>query len=112
MPPVSLTTRADGVLEVLLRGEIDYTNAEPVTDAIRAAVERDRPSEVDVDLYEVSFLDSSGIGVLISAMKAASATGAGFRVLAPNPKVLSQLEITGLTELFRVEAQRLPATGG
>jgi len=112
MPPVSLSTGADGVLAVLLNGEIDYTNAEPVTDAIRLAVERERPGEVDVDLHEVTFLDSSGIGVLISAMKAASAAGAGFRVLAPNPKVLSQLEITGLTELFRVEEQRPPSTGG
>jgi anti-anti-sigma factor len=112
MPPVSVTTRTDGVLQVLLRGEIDYTNAAPVTDAVRQAVERDRPAAVHVDLHEVTFLDSSGIGVLISAMKAAGAIGAGYRVLAPNPKVLSQLEITGLTELFQVDPQHPSAAGG
>jgi anti-anti-sigma factor len=105
MPPVSLTLREAGVLEVLLRGEIDYTNAGPVTDEVRQAVDRDRPVAVEVDLREVTFLDSSGIGVLISAMKAARAAGADYRVLGPNPKVLAQLEITGLTELFKVDAQ-------
>ena len=102
MPPVVLTMRDAGVLEVLLRGEIDYTNSGPVTEAVRQAVERDRPAAVHVDLRDVTFLDSSGIGVLISAMKAARGAGADYRVLAPNPKVLSQLEITGLTELFNV----------
>ena len=62
MTPVSLITRPDGVLDVVLRGEIDYTNAGPVTDAVRTAVERDHPAAVQVDLTEVTFLDSSGIG--------------------------------------------------
>jgi len=112
MPPVSLTIRDDGVLAVVLRGEIDYTNAGPVTEAVGQAVARDRPAAIHVDLHEVTFLDSSGIGVLISAMKAAGGVGAQYRVLRPNPKVLSQLEITGLTELFQVDAQRSTAAGG
>jgi anti-anti-sigma factor len=112
MPPVSLTMGEDAVLVVQLRGEIDYTNAAAVTEAVRQAVDRDRPEQVHVDLHEVTFLDSSGIGVLISAMKAAGGVGAPYRVLAPNPKVLSQLEITGLAELFQVGAPRSPAAGG
>ena|SRR5437016_2763790 len=112
MTPVSLITRPDGVLDVVLRGEIDYTNAGPVTDAVRTAVERDHPAAVQVDLTEVTFLDSSGIGVLISAMKAAQAAGADYRVDGPNPKVLDQLRITGLIDLFPVEPRRSPATGG
>jgi len=112
MTPVSLNPRPDGVLDVILRGEIDYTNAGPVTEAVRTAVERDRPTAVHVDLTEVTFLDSSGIGVLISAMKAASAFGAGYRVDGANPKVLDQLRITGLIDLFPVEPRRSPAAGG
>jgi anti-sigma B factor antagonist len=111
MTPVSLNTRPDGVLEVVLRGEIDYTNAGPVTEAVRGAVERDRPAAVHVDLSGVTFLDSSGIGVLISGMKAARAADAEYRVDGPNPKVLDQLRITGLIELFPVEPRRSSATG-
>jgi anti-sigma B factor antagonist len=108
MTPVSLHTRSDGVLDVVLRGEIDYTNAGPVTAALREAVERDRPATVRVDLTEVTFLDSSGIGVLISGMKAAQAAAAGYRVEGPNAKVLDQLRVTGLIELFAVGPAGLP----
>jgi anti-sigma B factor antagonist len=112
MTPVSLHTRPDGVLDVVLRGEIDYTNAAPVADALCGAVDRDRPAAVHVDLTEVTFLDSSGIGVLISGMKAARAAAADYRVDGASTKVLEQLRITGLIELFPVGPRRLPGTGG
>jgi len=112
MTPVTLSTRRDGVLDVVLRGEIDYTNAGPVTDALRAAVERDRPVAIRVDLSAVTFLDSSGIGVLVSGMNAARAASADYRVDGPNAKVLDQLRITGLIELFPVAPHPSPATGG
>src|SRR2546429_9707879 len=96
MTPVSLITRPDGVLDVVLRGEIDYTNAGPVTDALRAAVERDRPVAIRVDLSAVTFLDSSGIGVLVSGMNAARAASADYPGDGPNAKVLGPLPITGL----------------
>src|SRR2546423_9190036 len=112
MTPVTLHPRPDGVLHVVLRGEIDYTNAAPVAEALCGAVERDRPAAVHVDLTEVTFLDSSGIGVLISGMKAARAAAAGYRVDGANAKVLEQLRITGLMELFPIGPRRLPDAGG
>jgi anti-sigma B factor antagonist len=103
MTPVSVTTGDDGGLDLLLRGELDYTNAARITEVIRAAVERSGAGVVRADLTEVTFLDSSGIGVLVNAMKAAQALGADFRVRGPNPKVFDQLRITGLIDLFPVE---------
>lgn len=103
MTPVSVNSRDDGVLDVILRGEIDYTNAAPVTETVIGAVDRARPAAVRVDLQQVTFLDSSGIGVLITAMKAAREVPADFRVAGPNPKVLDQLRITGLAELFPID---------
>ena len=83
-----------------------------MTDTVTGAVDRVRPSAVRVDLHEVTFLDSSGIGVLITAMKAARAVTAEFRVAGPNPKVMDQLRITGLAELFPVDLPGPPATAG
>jgi anti-sigma B factor antagonist len=103
MTPVSVTPGADGVLEVTLRGELDYTNAAQVNEVIRTAVAERAPTGVRVDLTAVSFLDSSGIGVIVTALKAARAVRADFRVRGPNAKILNQLEVTGLLELFPVE---------
>jgi anti-sigma B factor antagonist len=104
MTPVSVSTADDGALAVTLRGELDYTNAARVTEVIRAAIAGSAPKLVLADLTEVTFLDSSGIGVLVNAMKAAHAASADFRVRGPNAKVLDQLRITGLVDLFPVEA--------
>ncbi len=112
MTPVSIDSRADGVLAVILRGEIDYTNAAPVTQTVADAVEKARPTAVRVDLTEVTFLDSSGIGVLITGMKAARDIQADYRVTGASAKVLDQLRITGLAELFPVDQAGPPAAAG
>jgi len=99
---VSVHTEAGGALDVALNGEIDYTNAAGVTATLCDAVQAHRPSAVRVNLAEVTFLDSSGIAVLVKGMKAAREAGAEYRVEAPRPRVLDQLQLTGLTELFTV----------
>ncbi|RSM48929.1 hypothetical protein DMB66_45530 [Actinoplanes sp. ATCC 53533] len=102
MQRVSIDVGLDRSLEVVLRGEVDFTNAATSAEAIRAAIVAERPTAVRVDLAEVTFLDSSGIGVLVQAMKAAAAFDAIFRVEQPTDKVLDQLDTAGLLEPFGV----------
>src|SRR2546423_15519418 len=108
MTPVSVNARDDGVLDVVLRGEIDYTNAAPVTDTVTGAVDRVRPSAVRVDLHEVTFLDSSGIGVLITAMKAARAVTAAVRGAGANPKGMGPPPDTRAGRVFPVDLPGAP----
>lgn len=109
MEPVSVSAGAAGTLDVVLRGEIDYTNASEVAETVRGAVHSALPSTVRVNLADVTFLDSSGIAVLVTAMKAARETRAEYRVWAPQPRVLDQLRMTGLIDLFPVDG--VPAGG-
>ena len=100
MQALSVSIDPDGMLRVTLRGELDFTNAAGITDAIRAVMEQERPTAVRMDLAEVTFLDSSGIGVLVTALRAAQEAGAAFRVEYPNPNVFDQLGTAGLLEAF------------
>jgi anti-sigma B factor antagonist len=100
MDVVSVDTGADGALTVVLRGEIDFTNAAPVLDVIRAGVDRVPPTSIRVAMPEVTFLDSSGIGVLVHVMRLAEDLDVPFRVESPSPKVFEQLRMSGLTEAF------------
>ena len=100
MDRVSVVADADGPLRVVLRGEIDYANAAQITRTIREAIAAHRPKAVEVDLSAVVLLDSSGIGVLVNAMRAAEEVGSAYRVEGPNRKVRDQLRITGLLEPF------------
>jgi anti-sigma B factor antagonist len=109
---VSVSTADGGVLDVALRGEIDYLNAGQVAEVLDEAVRRQRPNSVRIDMSEVTFLDSSGIAVLVKGMKAARAAQADYLVARPVPKVFDQLRMTGLTELFPVEAPSAEEAAG
>lgn len=100
MESVSIDAGLDGVLRVVLRGEVDFTSAATAGDMVREAIAQRRPAVVRVDLGAVTFLDSSGIGVLVQAMKAAAAIDAAFRVEHADGNVFDQLSMTGLLELF------------
>ncbi|OJF14157.1 STAS domain-containing protein [Couchioplanes caeruleus] len=100
MQTVSVDTSVEGRLDVVLRGELDFTNASQVAKVVKEAITGGRPPAVRVHLAEVTFLDSSGIGLLVRAMKAADEVGADFRVENPTDKVLDQLRMSGLLEAF------------
>ena len=107
--PIRVHSGADGdeTLRIDLSGEIDFTNATPVAGTVRDSVAQARPRAVRVDLAEVTFLDSSGVGVLVVAHKAAAAAGATYQITGPNTEVYEQLRMTGLVELFGIDPPRV-----
>jgi anti-sigma B factor antagonist len=50
----------------------------------------------------VTFLDSTGLSVLIAGLKRCQSSGGELRLVAPRPNVRRVLEITGLTETFHI----------
>ncbi|MDI6098743.1 STAS domain-containing protein [Actinoplanes sp. NEAU-A12] len=99
MGPLSVSHDQEALC-LALSGDIDFVNSAPITQAIREAVIQSQPTLVRVDVAEVSFLDSSGLGVLVAALRVATDCGAVFRVERPNANVYGQLEIAGLLEIF------------
>ncbi len=56
-------------LTVALTGEIDHHRARSYIDAIAAKIDAYAPTECILDFSEVSFVDSSGIAVVINSMR-------------------------------------------
>src|SRR4051794_31526466 len=100
--PVRITDRGDGRLDVALYGDIDFANSGVVRDAIRAAAADTKLTEIRVDLAAVTFLDSSGIAVLVIAHRLAGGNDAAFTVVNASRAVYEHLRLTGLVELFGV----------
>ncbi|MEK9524244.1 MULTISPECIES: STAS domain-containing protein [Streptomyces] len=84
---------ADGVRVVSLTGEIDHTTKDVVRDALQA---REETSRVVADLEHVTFLDSSGINVLIYVNQHLSDVGGWLRVAAATPSVNRVIELVGI----------------
>src|SRR5437867_6216495 len=77
---VSVAYPAPGVAVVAPEGEIDIATAEMLEGRIEAAESTD-PKVVVIDLNGLSFMDSSGLRVLLSALKRAETAGRSFALL-------------------------------
>lgn len=60
----------DGKLTVALTGEIDHHRAKGYIQSIASKIEAYNPNVCVLDFQEVSFMDSSGIAVVINALRA------------------------------------------
>ena len=88
------------LMVVTPEGEIDLTNAALLREVLRKVVERKTAGRIAVDMRDVTFLDSSGIGMLVAAQRAAAAKGVELRLADPNPVVRMTLDVTNLTDLL------------
>ena len=66
---------------------------------------------VVVDLSEVTFMDSTGIGVLLNALRHFTLRHGTLVLVCPTERVLRPFQITGLTEIISVYDSREKALG-
>ena len=105
MRPVSVAISIDELSDawvLAVKGELDYGESA----AFRIEVERilrARPAAVIVDFSQVDYLDSSGLGLLLSLSREYGETD-GQLVLVPSEPVDAVLEMTRLKGVFTLEA--------
>ncbi|MET3683960.1 anti-sigma B factor antagonist [Alkalibacillus flavidus] len=88
-----------GVLK--LSGEIDAYTAPQLKDKLLNLVE-EKP-KVEVDLLKVSYMDSTGLGVFISALKLSKEKDHEFKLINLQENVYRLFNITGLNEVITIE---------
>ena len=86
---------------VAVSGEIDLFTVPEFKQRIAAAIENGITTVV-VDLIETTFIDSSSLGVLISAHRRLHARGGSLRVVCTNEAIVKTFRITGLDGVLMV----------
>lgn len=89
------------VAVVAVGGEIDLYTAPQLRDELVGALE-DGARLLVIDMSRAEFCDSTGISVLLSAMKRSRDKGGDLELVAPKPAVMKVLEVTGLDEVFTI----------
>lgn len=84
---------------IVLTGEIDASNAATITTQVERAL-GSGARDIVVDLTDVSFFDSTGLGALIAARTACGDGGAALSLRAPSPQVRRILDLTATASLF------------
>jgi anti-sigma B factor antagonist len=95
-----VTFDADGVPTIRLSGEIDMSNVDALRRTIEPIVAR-APEHVVFDMSTLSFMDSSGIALLLQV----TAKSKTVRVREPSALVKRMIDATGLTDILVVEAE-------
>jgi anti-anti-sigma factor len=91
-------------------GEVDLTTVAELDSTLRQ-VQEDGHTNVVLDLWDVTFIDSVGIGVLLSARRRAEKGVGGFAVIAePRGPVQDVFDLAGLRDSLSVFATRAMAT--
>jgi len=85
----------NSVVEVV--GDIELSNALQLRTDLRSACEQEA-CRVIVDMSQVTFIDSTGIGVLVGALKRTREQNGWFALVCPQPRVRRVFEITGLLQ--------------
>ena len=103
--PLTIETERQGATTVVIpRGEIDLQTAGQLREALVAAI--GDGAHVVVDLEAVGFVDSVGLGILVSGLKRAKASGGDLELVCTGRAVLKPFEITGLDRVFTIHAAR------
>ena len=113
MEPVSLETRleVDGSTVVVhAKGDVDVFTSDLLQASLAQAVQQSH--EVVVDLAGVKFIDSSGLGALVSGLKTARQAGGDLRLARAGEQVRTVLSLTNLDRVLRSHDTVGDATDG
>mgnify|MGYP000459963470 CR=1 FL=1 len=95
-------SRRDTTLRVKVRGELDDHAASMVRRAIDAQIRTEGIRRVILDLNELTFMDSAGIGVILGRYKELVKRGAVLEIDAANDGIRRILRLAGIHRLVRI----------
>ncbi len=84
-----------------LEGEIDLHVSPGIATSLKSMI-AEKPKQLVVDLSRVSYIDSSGLAVLIEAMQNVNAYGGKFSLAGLQEGVRPIFEIARLDQVFRI----------
>ncbi len=103
--------RQNGTLSITGLRELCATNARSFRNEVSAALHSGLRT-IEIDLSQAGFVDSSGLGALVSLYKAANERnqngGVTVRLLHPPPPVQQVLELTRMHHLFEIVQRNGP----
>ena len=101
---LAVNLRREGDVVVLVAsGEVDAYSAPLLRDAISKILAAGH-HHIACDLADVGFLDSTGLGVLVGRLKAVRMLEGDMRLVITNDRVLRNFKITGLENIFGIDA--------
>ncbi|HNW35810.1 MAG TPA: STAS domain-containing protein [Candidatus Ozemobacteraceae bacterium] len=98
---IDLKPKADGVILIVLRGEIGTETVNDFKDKIDQIVAEGQ-SKLIMDFQEVNYLNSMGLGVVAATLKKVKKSKGDLKLIRLSPAVQELFELTRLTKVFEI----------
>ena len=103
--------KIQNTLVVKLAGEIDHHSAADIRTAVDKELEFSPIKNIVFDFADVTFMDSSGIGMVIGRYKQVKARGGKTLIIRANPNVDKLLEMSGIKKIFEINNEGVTNLG-
>lgn len=92
------------VMTAYLGGELDHHSAAAIRNEIDSAAELNMPSLLILDFTKISFMDSSGIGLVMGRYRNLSRRGAKLHITGTTPQIYKVMRLSGIEKLATIDA--------
>ncbi len=96
----------DQVMIAYLNGEIDHHTAADIRTDIDIRVEGSHPDILILDFTNVSFMDSSGIGLVMGRYKLMNDIEGTLKIVNPSPQIRKVMSLAGIDRLAIIERNK------
>ena len=86
-------------------GDIDHHAARDMRRELDEVIERSQPELLIIDMEQVGFMDSSGIGLILGRLRAVRAFGGAVTIKNARPEIAAVIRLSGLSGLL-VEGEK------
>ncbi|MBT2691372.1 anti-sigma factor antagonist [Bacillus sp. ISL-47] len=93
----------DMLIEAMVSGEIDAYTAPKLREELFPLTEKEGV-EMVVNLSEVSYMDSTGLGVFVGVFKNVRANNGKFKIIGLSDRLKRLFEITGLADIIDINS--------
>ncbi len=92
----------NGAAIAKLNGEIDHHNAKELRTQIDKYIISAQPRELIMDFKNITFMDSSGIGLIMGRSKLMHECGGSLTVRSPQPYIKRVLRLSGIERIVKI----------
>lgn len=98
----------ESTLVAFLKGEIDHHTAAKIRSLLDIKIESIHPKLLVLDFTQITFMDSSGIGLVMGRYKLMKYFGGHLKIINPSPQIQKVMSLAGFDRLAVIEKNNKP----
>ena len=95
-----------GILIASLHGDLDHHGAEPMRMEIDRRLKQDKPAILRLDFRDITFMDSSGVGLVMGRVRLLRTYGGKLELIGMSPAVSRIMRLSGIEKIATVLTEK------